>query len=62
MSLDTEGSEYEILSVFDFTKYKYHYVKSTLNATPSEEQKFGYNKHIRILYPELHQRLLDLMS
>jgi hypothetical protein len=57
-----EVFEYLKTKNFDFTKYKYHYVKSTLNATPSKEQKFGYNKHIRILYPELHQRLLDLMS
>ena len=38
MSLDTEGSEYEILSVFDFTKYKFGLIHIEHNSEEPKRQ------------------------
>jgi FkbM family methyltransferase len=57
LSIDTEGSEFEILSGFDFTKYQFNFVCIEHNFNQNREpllelmQKNGY---VRVL-PELSQ-------
>jgi len=38
LSIDTEGSEYEILKVFDFTRYAFRTLSVEHNFTPQREQ------------------------
>jgi hypothetical protein len=45
---------------FDFTKYRDYYIESTLDAKPNKIK--GFNKYLRILYPEIHERILNVMS
>jgi len=40
LSIDTEGSEFEILSVFDFEKYKFKVITCEHNFTPIREKIF----------------------
>ena len=37
ISIDTEGSEYEILSKFDFAKYRFKVITCEHNFTPMRE-------------------------
>lgn len=41
LSLDTEGSEFEILSRFDFTKYKFRVITCEHNFTPMREKIYN---------------------
>lgn len=41
LSIDTEGSEYEILSSFDFNKYQFRVITCEHNFTPSRERIFS---------------------
>jgi FkbM family methyltransferase len=38
LSIDTEGSEFEILSAFDFEKYHFGFISCEHNFTPAREQ------------------------
>jgi FkbM family methyltransferase len=38
LSIDTEGSEFEILSAFDFEKYQFGFISCEHNFTPAREQ------------------------
>ena len=38
LSIDTEGSEYEILNAFDFNKYKFRVITCEHNFTPMREK------------------------
>lgn len=38
LSIDTEGSEFEILSAFDFGKYQFGFISCEHNFTPAREQ------------------------
>ena len=38
LSIDTEGSEFEILSAFDFDKYRFGFISCEHNFTPAREQ------------------------
>lgn len=40
LSIDTEGSEYEILSAFDFDKYQFKVITCEHNYTPMREKLF----------------------
>lgn len=50
LSIDTEGSEYDVLSTFDFNKYKFRVISCEHNFTPTREKVFklltsvGYNR------------------
>jgi|TARA_R100000742_G_C4273412_1_gene92962 FkbM family methyltransferase len=50
LSIDTEGSEYEILKAFNFTKYKFNIITCEHNHTPNREKiyellvKNGYKR------------------
>lgn len=50
LSIDTEGSEYDILSSFNFKKYKFRIITCEHNFTPNREKihtllkKYGYEK------------------
>lgn len=41
LSIDTEGSEYEILSHFDFDKYRFRVITCEHNFTPQREKLFA---------------------
>ena len=41
LSIDTEGSEYEILSNFDFDEYRFRVITCEHNFTPRREQIYG---------------------
>jgi hypothetical protein len=41
LSIDTEGSEYEILSHFDFEKYHFKIITCEHNFTPARERIFS---------------------
>jgi len=52
LSIDTEGSEFEILSNFDFRKYSFGLITCEHNFTQSREQVFGLltaNGYVRVL-------------
>jgi FkbM family methyltransferase len=50
LSIDTEGSEFEILNAFDFSKHRFNVITCEHNFTPMREQLFdllskkGYNR------------------
>ena len=50
LSIDTEGSEYDILNAFDFQKYKFNVITCEHNFTPMREKiydllmKNGYKR------------------
>jgi FkbM family methyltransferase len=50
LSIDTEGSEYDILSAFDFTNYQFNIITCEHNYTPMREKIYdlltskGYNR------------------
>ncbi|PYE03876.1 methyltransferase [Prochlorococcus marinus XMU1408] len=41
LSIDTEGSEFEILNVFDFKKYKFNVITCEHNFTPMREKIYN---------------------
>ena len=41
LSIDTEGSEYEILKAFDFDKYKFRVITCEHNFTPMRENIYN---------------------
>jgi FkbM family methyltransferase len=52
LSIDTEGSEFEILSNFDFGKYSFGFITCEHNFTQSREQVFELltaNGYVRVL-------------
>ena len=42
MSIDTEGSEFEILSAFNFEKYKFKVITCEHNFTSNGEKIFNF--------------------
>ena len=52
LSIDTEGSEYDILNAFDFQKYKFRVITCEHNFTPMREKiydlliKKGYKRKL----------------
>ncbi len=60
LSIDTEGSEYEILSSFDFDKYSVQVITCEHNFTPMREKIFDlliHNNYERVL--ENHSKFDD---
>ena len=52
LSIDTEGSEFEILKDFDFNKFKFGFISVEHNFTPSDgmvHQLLAKNGYVRIL-------------
>lgn len=52
LSIDTEGSEFEILRDFDFSKYSFGFISCEHNFTPSRDQVFkllSANGYVRVL-------------
>ena len=53
MSIDTEGSEYDILSSFDFSKYQFRIITCEHNFTAERQKIFslltekGYMRKLR---------------
>ena len=56
LSLDTEGSEFDILSRFDFEKYNVHIITVEHNFTPKREQI------LQLLSSRGYRRLFDRLS
>lgn len=56
ISIDTEGSEFEILSEFDFSKYKFRAISIEHNFTPQREAIH------RLLLANGYRRVLQLIS
>ncbi|WP_438978907.1 FkbM family methyltransferase [Polynucleobacter sp.] len=55
LSIDTEGSEYEILRNFDFTKYTFNIISCEHNFTPMREKIFNLLSNHG--YARVHQEL-----
>jgi FkbM family methyltransferase len=56
LSIDTEGSEYEILSHFDFSEYSYKVITCEHNYTPMREKLFS------LLTQQGYQRVFEEIS
>lgn len=56
LSIDTEGSEFEILNAFDFDAYKFRVICCEHNRTPQRERIYG------LLTSKGYQRKLDSVS
>jgi len=57
LSIDTEGSEYEILSAFDFSKYHIEVITCEHNYTKSREKIYNLlaNNGYKRVYEEISQ-------
>jgi len=55
LSIDTEGSEYEILSNFDFDRYKFNVITCEHNYSPAREKIYDLliSKGYKRVWPEL---------
>ncbi len=56
LSIDTEGSEYEILSHFDFSEYSFNVITCEHNYTPMREKLFS------LLTDQGYQRVFEELS